>query len=295
MAQPFLGRGHQARPPPLVRPQVADSPRRRSCTASFARPQLARQRQQQFVLPVARHPGDAQDLALAHGKADVLQRGAERDWASATDSPVTSSATAPFGFCAARRRGQRLRPPSVSASSRADLLARRAGGHHLAPPQDRRRIAERSDLLQLVADVQDRRAFGRQLAAASGTGSPPPAGSAPMVGSSMISSFGSCSRQRMISTRCRSPARQVAHQPVGVQRQAVFLGSPRGCARPARRIGGGFSIPSATFSATFSASNRLKCWNTIATPCRRATLGLGGRIGRAAQRHRARCRACTRP
>ncbi len=35
-------------------------------------------------------------------------------------------------------------------------------------------------------------------------------------------------------------------------------------------------MPSATFSATFIASNRLKCWNTMATPAARASRGSRG-------------------
>ena len=38
----------------------------------------------------------------------------------------------------------------------------------------------------------------------------------------------------------------------------------------------GVTEPKATFSATFSASKRLKCWNTMATPKRRASAGLAG-------------------
>jgi hypothetical protein len=35
-------------------------------------------------------------------------------------------------------------------------------------------------------------------------------------------------------------------------------------------------MPSAMFSATDSASNSEKCWNTIATPAARAARGSGG-------------------
>ena len=35
-------------------------------------------------------------------------------------------------------------------------------------------------------------------------------------------------------------------------------------------------MPSATFSATLSASNSEKCWNTIATPAARAAWGEAG-------------------
>ena len=38
-------------------------------------------------------------------------------------------------------------------------------------------------------------------------------------------------------------------------------------------IGGGSDMPSATFSATFNASNSEKCWNTMPTPAARAASG----------------------
>ena len=77
MAEPLLGGGHQPKPAPRVGAKIADAVaihlHRRACG-----PYLARQSQQQFVLPIARHPGDAQYFAMAHRKADIFQRGAKR-------------------------------------------------------------------------------------------------------------------------------------------------------------------------------------------------------------------------
>jgi len=79
----------------------------------------------------------------------------------------------------------------------------------------------------------------------------------------------------MISTRCRSPALRSPIIRLGSSGKPYS--SDTALIRAASsRICGGFSIPRATFSATFSASNRLKCWNTIATPVARACAGAPG-------------------
>ena len=54
-----------------------------------------------------------------------------------------------------------------------------AGRHHLAAAQDRGAVAERFDLVQLVADVEDRAALGRELAQGLEQPARPPAASAP--------------------------------------------------------------------------------------------------------------------
>jgi hypothetical protein len=76
MAQPFLRRGEQAKAPrgkgPVAPMGVALELDHPGATAAFAR-----QRGQQFILPVARHPADAQDFARAHLEPDMAQRRAE--------------------------------------------------------------------------------------------------------------------------------------------------------------------------------------------------------------------------
>ena len=93
------------------------------------------------------------------------------------------------------------------------------------------------------------------------------------VGSSMISSFGFCSRQRTISMRWRSPTERSCTVRSGLSgrpysREVSMMRSRR----LARSLGS--LTPSATFSATVSDSNSEKCWNTMPMPSRRACAGL---------------------
>ena len=108
--------------------------------------------------------------------------------------------------CASRWRGCGRSPPIIMRASDADVSCR---GSHVPVTrpraQHRRAVAQRADLVELVADVEDAAAFRRRAGAASRTASRTACGVSTDVGSSMISSRGSCSRQRTISTRCRSP------------------------------------------------------------------------------------------
>ena len=93
------------------------------------------------------------------------------------------------------------------------------------------------------------------------------------VGSSMISRRGSCSRQRTISTRCRSPTDIVCTCRSGSSGRPYFADTSRiraGRSLPARSP----SSASAMLSATVSVSNSEKCWNTMPMPRRRARAGL---------------------
>ena len=93
------------------------------------------------------------------------------------------------------------------------------------------------------------------------------------VGSSMISSFGACSRQRTISIRWRSPTERSCTTRSGSSGRPypVEMATIRS-RRPARSRA--LPRPSAMFSATVSASNREKCWNTMPMPRRWAWRGL---------------------
>ena len=93
------------------------------------------------------------------------------------------------------------------------------------------------------------------------------------VGSSMISSRGDCSRQRTISTRCRSPTDMLCVRRSGSTGRPYFSDTSRMRAASAEGFGGS-SIASAMFSATVSVSNSAKCWNTMPMPRRRASAGL---------------------
>ena len=87
-------------------------------------------------------------------------------------------------FSAARRPPLALRDVLEAAADHhlghraRGLLGRHAVAHHLAAAQDRRRVAERLDLVQLVADVEDRAAARPPASAASRRAASPPAASA---------------------------------------------------------------------------------------------------------------------
>ena len=87
-------------------------------------------------------------------------------------------------------------------------------------------------------------------------------------------SFGSCRRQRTISTRCRSPTERSATTESGSSGRPYSAETlmMRALSAPRR---GAPSRASAMFSATVSASNSEKCWNTMPMPSRRAAAGLG--------------------
>jgi hypothetical protein len=101
------------------------------------------------------------------------------------------------------------------------------------------------------------------------------------VGSSRIRSLGSSSRQRMISTRWRSPTDSAWTIASG----STFSpnSSPSARMRRARSALRPGTIR-AMFCTTLSVSNRLKCWNTIPIPSRRASAGLDRDTGRPCHR-----------
>ena len=150
------------RPPAPMRPTGLPS----SCTASApATSTLARERRQQLVLAVAGDAGDAEDLAAAHLEADVLEVDAERLRRPAgSRSRTTQPARSPRRLARASR-GVRSSLPTISSPCCARSPASGSQVATTLPP--RRivaRVAQRPDLLELVADVEDRAALGRELA-----------------------------------------------------------------------------------------------------------------------------------
>ena len=160
MAQPLFGCGHQPCPPPVIRPRIAHGhPRNLHRAGGTA--QFARQRQQKFVLPVARNPGNPQHFTLADGKPHILQRGAKRN-GRGHRQPRNLKRNLSLGPPRAHRGRQHCPHHQFGHLTRRPV-ARGAGRHDAAPAQDRRLVAKAADLLQLVADIQDRGPLCRQL------------------------------------------------------------------------------------------------------------------------------------
>ena len=124
--------------------------------------------------------------------------------AGVTVSPPISSTAAP-GVASARLGVASVAPTIISARSRA-VCSR---GLQVATTLPRRRIVAASHKARIssslcemyriaVPSAASLRSVSNRIATSCGVST--------LVGSSMISSDGSCNRQRMISTLCRSPA-----------------------------------------------------------------------------------------
>ena len=182
-----------------------------------------------------------------------------------------------------RRAGHGAAPSARSPIiSSARCWAVSSRGSHSATtrpmPHDGRPVAERLDLLQLVADVEDRAALPCQ----------PPQG-----GEQLRHLLRRQHRGRLVhdqQLRILQQAaddldalaladRKIVHAAVGIERQAIGLARPRRSATSSAVAAAGSSTASAMFSATVRASNSEKCWNTMPMPSRRAKFGLGMRIG----------------
>ena len=171
--------------------------------------------------------------------------------------------------------------PELRADHQLGQAARglERAGRTSPPPvpaaQDRGAVAERADLVQLVADVEDRAALRRELRAACRTARSTSCGVSTEVGSSMISSLRVLQQaahdldplalaDRERRGRC-APGRAAGRS------AAATSAIPR-LARPGMRRAGR-RAPSAMFSATVSASNSEKCWNTMPMPRRARRVG----------------------
>ena len=87
----------------------------------------------------------------------------------------------------------------------------------------------------------------------------------------------------MISTRWRSPTDRVCTGRSGSSSSPYSPAFAR-IRSDTSTSDSDASSPSQTFSATVTVSNRLKCWNTMDTPSRRASCGLRIATGRPSKR-----------
>src|SRR4051812_17844710 len=125
---------------------------------------LARQRGQQLALPVAGYAGHAQHLAGAQLEADVPQRyavrlgGGEREVrdgeADLADAAAAGGAAGLAHLAADHELGQ----------AAGALLARVGAADDAAAAHDGGAVAQAPDLVELMADVEDRDALGREAA-----------------------------------------------------------------------------------------------------------------------------------
>ena len=115
---------------------------------------LARERGHQLLLAVARDAGDADDLAGAHLEGDVRQRGRRTGRPWAPTGPFTASTTPPsLAWMCCSCGGS---APIISRDRLALRLLRRVDlAGDLAAAQHGAVVAQRADLVELVADVED--------------------------------------------------------------------------------------------------------------------------------------------
>ena len=162
MAVALLRSGAQAEIAPLGDAEPPDRLPGQHDRPGLRRQRFAAHRAQELVLPVAGDARDAENLAGAHRERDVLQRDAEL-----------------AGLRQAQAIRRELRRSEDAACGLGDFLQIRADHHlghrargfaprvagrdDLAAAQDRRGVAERHDLMQLVGDVEDRAAALRQM------------------------------------------------------------------------------------------------------------------------------------
>ena len=114
---------------------------------------LTRQRTQQFLLSVARHTGHAQDLAGTHIEAHAPQfcaEGVERFERQVTH--IEHHFTDHDGTLHQRWW---VGADHAAREARVALLSRVHFAHHLAAAQHRAACAQRANLVELVADVED--------------------------------------------------------------------------------------------------------------------------------------------
>ena len=128
------------------------------------RPRLARQGGEEFVLPVARHPRDAEDLARRKLERNALEARPVRVLRREVEALHPQPHGAPRGIGPGAPDIGDLGADHHPREAAGGLLPRVAAFHDAALPQDRRRLAEPAHLVELVRDVEHRAPLAPQRA-----------------------------------------------------------------------------------------------------------------------------------
>ena len=121
---------------------------------------LAREHRHQLLLAVARHTRDADDLAVVHVERDLVQRGAEgvrRGHRQVVDCQAHRA-----DACLAPHRPGQVAADHHPRERGRRLLSRIALAGDASGPEHGRAVAQRADLVELVADVENRHALVRE-------------------------------------------------------------------------------------------------------------------------------------
>ena len=123
---------------------------------------FTRQRHQQFFLAIARDTGNAHHFSSAHHEVNFLQRNAKLPGAGQIQLLHVQHHIARFDVPHIKRRG--FAADHQAAERRVGLLPRVTHAGDLATAKHRAGRAQGANLMELVADVQNAAAPGRQLA-----------------------------------------------------------------------------------------------------------------------------------
>ncbi len=118
---------------------------------------------QQFLLAIARDPGNAEDFARVEVETDVVERGAEGVGGGQGDVADRKDGGA-RGAALGGAEALELGTDHHARHGGGRFGARVAGAGDLAATEDRGTGAERPDLFELVADIEDGAAIGGELA-----------------------------------------------------------------------------------------------------------------------------------
>ena len=180
VAVAFLRHEAAAERAPLARPEPAG---RNAVDRDRIRPRrqhLAGQGRHQLACPLPAMPPMPRISPPLTAKLTLLEVGAEL--LLRLEAEIVHREARPAGGLRLRRvmaGGLQLGADHQLGQMLRGFLARIAMRDHLAQAHDGRALAQGADLFQLVADIEDGAAFRAPAGAASRTGAPPPAASAP--------------------------------------------------------------------------------------------------------------------
>ena len=159
--QALFGHKVQTRRAAARRAAAANRLPQQSDARGSSAPVFARKGLQQFALAIARHPGQAHDLARPHLQLDALQIHAEM--IARGQRQIVHAQHHLTRPLRARRQGRWLGANHHAAERGIAFVARVAIARHTACTQHRALVAQGANFVQLVADIQNAAPFGCQL------------------------------------------------------------------------------------------------------------------------------------
>src|SRR5215510_4592181 len=163
MAVTFLRYHAQPQYTPARRAKPADTLAGNPDLVVAHRQPLAGERGHELALAVASHTGDAEDLACRDGETHLCKASAMGGIRCQRQPGDLEPDLAAAGPGRAPRRRAELRSDHEMGEAVRGCTLRVTGRNHLASTHDRGAIAQRTDFLELVRDIQDRVPLMREL------------------------------------------------------------------------------------------------------------------------------------